>query len=55
MSWWSDKAPENFDEMEGCDKCNFNKCASARTCKGCTSGDFWCYIDWDEEEDEDEE
>ena len=48
MSWYSDGAP--FDEWEGCERCNFNKCPSAETCEDCRSGDFWNYQDWDEDE-----
>ena len=48
MSWWSDGEP--FDEYEGCAKCNYNDKPSKRTCKDCTSGDYWNCRDWDEEE-----
>ena len=53
MSWYSDGAP--FDEWEGCERCNFNKCPSAETCEDCKSGDLWNYQDWDEDEEEEEE
>lgn len=49
MSWWSDKEP--FDEWEGCDRCSFRKKPTAKTCKGCTSGDRWNRVNWDDEEE----
>ncbi len=51
MSWYSDGEP--FDEWEGCERCNFNKHPSKRTCKGCKTGDKWNCADWDNEEQED--
>lgn len=50
MSWWSDG--ERFDEFEGCEKCNFNKRPSKKTCDGCKSGDKWNKVDWDEPQTE---
>ena len=52
MSWWSDGEPFAFDEWEGCDRCNFNKCPSKYTCDGCKKGDYWNYEEWDGEEEQ---
>lgn len=58
MSWWSDSGRKNwwssddfFDEYEGCDRCNFSKHPSKKTCDGCNTGDRYNYLYWESDED----